>query len=64
MDGSAIGEETLIYNLGKAVIGEKVVISHRVYVCAESNGYIATDIGVSFVGFLIEIDYLMQKFTS
>lgn len=64
MDGSAIGGDTLIYNLRKAVIGEKVVISHRVHVGAESNDYIATDIGVSFVGFLIEIDYLMQKFTS
>ena len=34
-DWSAIGEETLIYNLGKVTIGEKATVSHRsIYVQA------------------------------
>lgn len=38
-DWSAIGEETLIYNLGKVTIGEKATISHRVHVCAGTHDY-------------------------
>lgn len=36
---SAIGEETLIYNLGKVVIGEKATISHRAHICAGTHDY-------------------------
>lgn len=38
-DWSAIGEDTLIYNLGRVVIGEKATISHRVHVCAGTHDY-------------------------
>lgn len=38
-DWSAIGEETLIYNLGKVTIGEKATVSHRVHVCAGTHDY-------------------------
>lgn len=33
-DWSAIGEDTLIYNLGRVVIGKKATISHRTHICA------------------------------
>ena len=38
-DWSAIGEETLIYNLGKVTIGEKATVSHRVHVCAAFHAF-------------------------
>lgn len=38
-DWSAIGEDTLIYNLGRVTIGEKATISHRVHVCAGTHDY-------------------------
>ncbi len=38
-DWSAIGEETLIYNLGRIVIGEKATISHRSHLCAGTHDY-------------------------
>ncbi len=38
-DWSAIGEETLIYNLGRVVIGEKATISHRSHLCAGTHDY-------------------------
>lgn len=38
-DWSAIGEDTLIYNLGHVRIGEKATISHRVHVCAGTHDY-------------------------
>lgn len=38
-DWSAIGEDTLIYNLGEVVIGEKATISHRAHVCAGTHDY-------------------------
>ena len=38
-DWSAIGEETLIYNLGKVTIGVKATVSHRVHVCAGTHDY-------------------------
>lgn len=38
-DWSAIGEETLIYNLGKVTIGKKATVSHRVHVCAGTHDY-------------------------
>ncbi len=36
---SAIGENALIYNLGKVVIGNKVTISHKAHICAGSHDY-------------------------
>ncbi len=36
---SAIGEECLIYNLGKVIIGEKTTISHRAHICAGTHDY-------------------------
>lgn len=38
-DWSAIGEDTLIYNLGQVVIGEKATISHKVHICAGTHDY-------------------------
>jgi putative colanic acid biosynthesis acetyltransferase WcaF len=38
-DWSAIGEEALIYNLGKVNIGERVTISHRAHLCAGTHDY-------------------------
>jgi len=36
---SAIGEECLVYNLGKVTIGEKTTISHRAHICAGTHDY-------------------------
>lgn len=38
-DWSAIGENTLIYSVGKIVIGEKVTISQNSHLCAASHDY-------------------------
>jgi putative colanic acid biosynthesis acetyltransferase WcaF len=38
-DFSAIGEEALIYNLGRVTIGRRVTISHRAHLCAGSHDY-------------------------
>lgn len=38
-DYSAIGENSLIYNLGKVTIGQKATISHRAHLCAGSHDY-------------------------
>lgn len=38
-DWSAIGEDTLIYNLGRVVIGKKATISHRTHICAGTHDY-------------------------
>jgi putative colanic acid biosynthesis acetyltransferase WcaF len=36
-DGSAIGDDVLIYNLGPVVLGERVTISHRAHLCAGTH---------------------------
>ena len=36
---SAIGEDALIYNLGKVVIGKQVTISQRAHLCAGTHDY-------------------------
>jgi putative colanic acid biosynthesis acetyltransferase WcaF len=36
---SAIGENALIYNLGKVIIGEKTTISHKAHICAGTHDY-------------------------
>lgn len=38
-DWSAIGEDTLVYNLGRIIIGEKATISHRAHLCAGTHDY-------------------------
>lgn len=38
-DNSAIGEEALIYNLGKVIIGSNATVSHRAHLCAGSHDY-------------------------
>jgi putative colanic acid biosynthesis acetyltransferase WcaF len=38
-DDSAIGEDTLIYNLGKVTIGKRAIISHRSQLCAGTHDY-------------------------
>lgn len=38
-DWSCIGEWTLVYNLGKVTIGERVTISQRVHLCAGTHDY-------------------------
>lgn len=36
---SAIGEWTLVYNLGKITIGSSATVSHRVHLCAGTHDY-------------------------
>jgi putative colanic acid biosynthesis acetyltransferase WcaF len=38
-DWSAVGENTLVYNLGRITIGKKVTISHGAHLCAGSHDY-------------------------
>jgi putative colanic acid biosynthesis acetyltransferase WcaF len=38
-DWSAIGEEALIYNLGRVTIGQRATISHRAHLCAGTHDY-------------------------
>lgn len=38
-DWSAIGEATLIYNLGPVTIGQRATISHRAHLCAGTHDY-------------------------
>jgi len=38
-DYSAIGEDALIYNLGKITIGNNATISHRAHLCAGTHDY-------------------------
>jgi putative colanic acid biosynthesis acetyltransferase WcaF len=40
---SAIGEETLIYNLGRVTLGERVTISHRAHLCAGTHDHTKPD---------------------
>jgi putative colanic acid biosynthesis acetyltransferase WcaF len=38
-DWSSVGEDALIYNLGRVTIGAKVTISHRAHLCAGSHDH-------------------------
>ena len=38
-DWSAIGEDALIYNLGRVTLGSRVTISHRAHLCAGTHDY-------------------------
>ncbi|MCX8156979.1 MAG: WcaF family extracellular polysaccharide biosynthesis acetyltransferase [Verrucomicrobiae bacterium] len=42
-DWSAVGEDALIYNLGKVTIGERVTISHWAHLCAGTHDYTKPD---------------------
>jgi putative colanic acid biosynthesis acetyltransferase WcaF len=42
-DWSSIGEEALIYNLGKVTIGRSVTISQRAHLCAGTHDYTRDD---------------------
>lgn len=43
-DWSAIGENVLIYNLGRVQIGQKVTISHGAHLCAGTHDYRKPDL--------------------
>ena len=43
-DWSAIGEEALIYNLGRVTLGQKVTVSHRAHLCAGNHDYRRADL--------------------
>ncbi len=38
-DQAAIGEDALIYNLGKVTIGARATVSHRAHLCAGTHDY-------------------------
>ncbi len=38
-DWSALGEDVLVYSLGKVTIGEKVTLSYRAHVCAGTHDF-------------------------
>ena len=42
-DWSALGEEAVVYNLGKAVIGARVTISQRAHLCGGTHDYTQPD---------------------
>jgi putative colanic acid biosynthesis acetyltransferase WcaF len=41
---SAVGEEALIYNLGKVTLGESTTVSHRAHLCAGTHDYSQADL--------------------
>ena len=43
-DWSAIGEDALLYNLGKITIGSSTTISHRAHLCAGTHDYTNPDL--------------------
>jgi putative colanic acid biosynthesis acetyltransferase WcaF len=43
-DWSAVGEDALIYNLGKITLGEKVTVSHGAHLCAGTHDYAQPDL--------------------
>ncbi len=43
-DWSAIGEDALIYNLGRITLGERVTISQRAHLCAGCHDYTRPDL--------------------
>jgi putative colanic acid biosynthesis acetyltransferase WcaF len=42
-DESAIGEQVLIYNLGRVTLGSRVTISHRAHLCAGTHDHTKPD---------------------
>ena len=53
-DYAWIGDEVVIYNLGKIKIGANAVISQRSYLCAGSHDYTKIDFPISNEPILIE----------
>lgn len=53
-DFSAIGEDALIYNLGKVSLGNKVTVSHRAHLCAGTHDY--TDSALPLLKLPISLD--------
>ena len=43
-DWSSIGENVLIYNLGRVTIGSRVTVSHRAHICAGTHDYTQADL--------------------
>lgn len=43
-DWAAIGEDVLIYNLGRVAIGDRATISHRAHLCAGTHDYARPDL--------------------
>ena len=43
-DWSAVGENTLIYNLGFITVGSKTTISHRAHLCAGTHDFTRSDL--------------------
>jgi len=41
---SSVGEEALIYNLGKVTLGESATVSHRAHICAGTHDYSQPDL--------------------
>jgi putative colanic acid biosynthesis acetyltransferase WcaF len=42
-EGSAIGENALVYNLGPVTLGERVTVSHQAHLCAGTHDYSRPD---------------------
>ncbi len=38
-DWAAVGEDVLVYNLGRVTIGERATVSHRAHLCAGTHDY-------------------------
>ncbi len=38
-DWSALGEDVLVYSLGKVVLGQRVTVSHRSHICAGTHDF-------------------------
>ena len=38
-DWSALGENVLVYNLGKVVLGQRVTVSYRAHICAGTHDF-------------------------
>ena len=43
-DWSVIGEDVLVYNLGRVTLGSKVAVSHRAHLCAGTHDYTLPDL--------------------
>ncbi|WP_347841432.1 hypothetical protein [uncultured Draconibacterium sp.] len=53
-DWSAIGEMTLIYNLGPVIIGERATISHKAHICAGTHDYTKAELPLQKPTIVIE----------
>jgi putative colanic acid biosynthesis acetyltransferase WcaF len=52
-DWSSIGEDALVYNLGRVKIGNKSTISHRAHLCAGTHDYTRVDLPLLKPGIVI-----------